>query len=253
LTGSSTIVGRSLGWNARYAFFYKLNTLFCRALCLALIGATALQGALADPHNGPADPAASITFDLPAQPLASALESYSISSGWQVIYDAGLATGRRSTRVNGEFTPADALRLLLAGTGLVPQYMAADGVMLIPDPALAGTQVENPQTRYRSYYGRIQVALKRAFCTDRQIRSGSWRIALGFWIGSSGTVTRAAALGSTGDAEIDAAFDRAVHTLSIGDGPPAGFRQPVVILVTPDLTSQCDAAGSRMPPARAER
>ena len=69
-------------------------------------------------------------FDLPAQPLALALERYSVASGWQIIYDSNLATGLRSAGVRGNLPPSAALRMLLAGTGLVPQYMAADGVML---------------------------------------------------------------------------------------------------------------------------
>ena len=139
--------------------------------------------------------------------------------------------------------PAAALNMLLAGTGLVPQYVAADGVILIPDPTMTAAMPVNPTASFRGYYGRIQAGLKRAFCADLQIRSGAYRIVLGFWIGPSGTVTRAQALGSTGKPEVDAAFDRAVSTLSIGTPPPDGFDQPVVILVTPDLVRQCDVAG----------
>jgi hypothetical protein len=246
LAVSSRIVAQLFCWNA--------NVLY-RALCLAigvvLIGvvavhdATAAEGDRSVASNGP------ITFDLPAQPLVSALERYSIASGWQVIYDADLATGRRSTGVKGNFAPAIALRMLLAGTGLTPQYMAADGVMLVADPTATAALPGDAASLFRAYYGRIQMGLKRAFCADRQIRSGRYRIAFGFWIGSSGTVTRAIALGSTGKTDIDEAFDRAVHTLSIGDPPPAGFSQPVVILVTPELVGQCDTADAGTRPVRA--
>ncbi len=205
----------------------------------------------AQQHSAPPMRSELITFDLPAQALVSAIESYSIASGWQVIYDATLATGRRSAGVKGEFAPAAALHMLLAGTGLVPQYVAADGVILIPDPTAKAAIHGDPTALFRGYYGRIQAGLRRAFCADRQIRSGAYRIVLGFWIGSSGTVTRAQALGSTGKPEVDAAFDRAVSALSIGAPPPDGFDQPVVILVKPDLVSQCNVAG--VGPERAAR
>jgi hypothetical protein len=248
LAVSGRMVAQLFCWNAKMLY---------RALCLtigvALIGVVAVHDAMAGDRsvvsNGP------ITFDLPAQPLVSALESYSIASGWQVIYDADLATGRRSAGVKGTFAPAVTLRMLLAGTGLTPQYMAADGVMLVPDPTATAARKEMPGdavSLFRGYTGRIQMGLKRAFCADRQIRSGSYRIALGFWIGSSGTVTRAIALGSTGRTDIDKAFDRAVHTLSLGDPPPAGFSQPVVILVTPELVSQCDTADAGTRPVRTD-
>ncbi len=217
----------------------------------ALAGAGQMSDAVADQRNAYAAPVGSIAFDVPAQPLVTALESYSVASGWQVIYDGNLATGRRSTAVKGFFAPSVALRMLLAGTGLIPQYMATDGVMLVPD-SVRQEAIGDGGPPFRGYYGRVQAGLKRAFCADRQIRSGAYRIALGFWIGASGAVTRVVALGSTGKTEIDAAFDRAVHMLSIGDPPPAGFSQPVVIVVTPDLLTQCKAAVADTP-ARTNR
>lgn len=207
---------------------------------------------MAEPRPAPAVANEPIAFDLPAQDLASAIEAYSIASGWQVIYDARLAAGRRSAPVKGRFAADVGLRLLLAGTGLMPERMAADGILLVPGPAAQVQETPfEPAPQIRDYYGRIQAGLKRAFCADAQIRSGSYRIPIGFWIGPSGAVTRAAALGSTGRAEIDAAFDRAVRRLSFGEAPPTGFEQPVVILVTPDLLAQCHAAGPQ--PARAAR
>ena len=84
----------------------------------------------AEQRDGSVESSVSMEFDLPAQPLALALERYSVASGWQIIYDSNLATGLRSAGVRGNLPPSAALRMLLAGTGLVPQYMAADGVML---------------------------------------------------------------------------------------------------------------------------
>jgi hypothetical protein len=209
-------------------------------------------GVLAEPRTAPAASNEPIAFDLPAQDLAPAIEAYSFASGWQVIYDASLATGRRSASVKGEFVPAVALSILLSGTGLKPQYMAADGIMLVPDPAtLAHIAPLNPQSHFRDYYGRVQAALKRSFCADEQVRLGQYRIAIGFWIGSSGMVMRATPLGTTGRTDVDAAFVGAVRRLSVGEAPPAGFEQPVVILVTPDLLGQCNAAGRL--PVRAAR
>jgi outer membrane biosynthesis protein TonB len=75
---------------------------------------------------------------------------------------------------------------------------------------------------------------------------------IGFWMGSSGTVTRTALVTSTGRTDIDQAFDRAVRTLSIGEAPPAGFEQPFYIMVTPDLLDQCGAADTGLQPIRAE-
>ena len=51
-----------------------------------------------------------MTFDLPVQPLVSALETYGAVSGWQVVYDGALAKGRQSAAVKGRFAPDVALR-----------------------------------------------------------------------------------------------------------------------------------------------
>ncbi|MBA4033390.1 MAG: hypothetical protein C0480_02135 [Bradyrhizobium sp.] len=209
-------------------------------LWLLVAGAGFMPGAvMAEPRTAPNEP---VAFDLPAQALPSAIEAYSVASGWQVIYDASLAAGRQSAPVRGRYAPAAALRTLLAGTGLMAEFMAADGAMLLPDPAATNPALLEPAPHVRDYYGRLQASLKRAFCADQQIRARGYRIALGFWIGASGTVTRVASLGSTGEAGIDAAFDRAVRRVSVGQSPPPGFEQPVVILVTPDLLAQCNAA-----------
>lgn len=231
--------------NVRFGSLWSWSSKVCRLIGAAAVGAGAVfGGATAGQPNAADEP---IVFDLPAQPLASAIEGYSVASGWQVIYDASLAIDRRSAPVKGKLTPAAALRTLLGGTGLIPEYMAADGVVLRPDPAASMRQAApvEADSRVHDYFGRVQTTLKRTFCADDQVRSGAYRIAIGFWIGSSGEVTRAAPLGSTGRAEIDAAFDRAIRRVSVGLPPPAGFEQPIVILVTPDLVAQCSTAGPR--------
>jgi hypothetical protein len=222
-------------------------------LWLCLIGNAAMPTALiaAQARATPAAPDQPIAFDLPTQALEAAIEAYSVTTGWQIVYDAGLASGRQSASVKGQMPPAAALRRLLDGTGLIADFMAADGAMLVPDPSAQYTSPLEPDPHLRDYYGRIQTGLKRAFCADERIRSGGYRIAIGFWIGGSGTVARVMPLGSTGQPDIDVAFVHTVSRLSFGQAPPAGFEQPIVTLVTPELLAQCDAP--RVQSARAAR
>lgn len=208
-----------------------------------MLSSAGVQGAFAGDRNGAAHPASPVMFDLPAQPLEAALERYSIVSGWQVIYKTNLAIGRRSADVRGNFTPGTALRMMLVGTGLVPQYKASDSIILTYAPVTASAtsdeSADEVDPSLEDYYGLIQTGLRQAFCATPLIRTGAYRIALGFWIGVSGMVTRTALLGSTGRSDVDASFDRAVHSISVGIAPPAGFTQPIVLLVTPDLVSKC--------------
>ncbi len=189
------------------------------------------------------EPMAPIAFDVPAQPLASALETYGSISGLQVVYESGLARGRLSTVVKGTFTPEVALRMLLAGTGLSPRYMAADGFVLIPNPSARNT----PQSTLSSlaeteYFGRIQDGLRQVFCTDERARLGGYRVAVSLWIGASGAVRRSALLDSTGNTALDATLDQAIRNMNIGESPPTGFAQPIIMIVTPDVMRDCLAA-----------
>jgi TonB family protein len=238
--------------------------LTCRVLCLALgaILPADLSPAASDPvavaprdtpRDGDTASAGQITFDIPAQPLASALEAYSITAGREVVYNGNLAIGRQSSSVEGVFTPEAALQELLEGTGLSPRYMAADAFVLapsVPDPRLVNTA---PSVEVASYYGRIQASLKHAFCANSRTQPGNYRVAVSFWIGSSGTVSRAELLGSTGDRDLDATIERTIRSLAVGAGPPQGFAQPVTLMVdpqSPTMTRDCQAlrpVGARSP------
>jgi hypothetical protein len=222
---------------------------------IALTSAAIMQGAAAAERHA-ADPTRGVAFDLPAQPLGSALEAYSVASGWQVVYNGSLAEGRRSSGVTGVFPPDAALRMLLRGTGLIPEYKSADSVLLAPDPmaTLAPEEIaDDVNPSLKSYFGTIQTHLARAFCASDPIREGAYRIALSFWIGPSGNVTQLALLSSTGRADIDERFSEAVGSLAIGAASPAGFSQPVVLLVTPDLVGRCDRVNTGAHPISAAR
>lgn len=219
---------------------------------IALVGAAMVQDvAAAEWRRTEPDATRATAFDIPAQSLGPALEAYSVTSGWQVVYNAAFATGRRSSAITGNFTPDAALRMLLVGTGLIPQYKATDSVMLVPDP-LAGLSpdevADTVSPLLQSYFGLIQTRLLRVLCASDQIRSGAYRIALSFRIGPSGHVTQSALLGSTGRADIDERFSKAVGGLAVGAAPPAQLNQPVTLLVTPDLVGKCDAVNADVHP-----
>ena len=58
------------------------------------------------------------SFDIPAQPLATAVTAFGQQSGLQVSTQASLVDGRTSSAVKGTISPLQALTQLLAGTGL---------------------------------------------------------------------------------------------------------------------------------------
>lgn len=77
-----------------------------------------------------------VRFDIPAQPLAPALAALASQAGLQLAFAPELAQGRQAPAVSGQHEVADALRALLAGSGLqgrvqgrtlVVERMAAQG------------------------------------------------------------------------------------------------------------------------------
>ncbi|MEW6438342.1 MAG: secretin and TonB N-terminal domain-containing protein [Pseudomonadota bacterium] len=188
-----------------------------------------------------APPGLRMNFDLPAQPLAAALEAYGAASGRQVVYEGGLAMGRQSTAVKGIFTPEEALRRLLAGTGLDPRYMAADGFVLVLKPIRHRNFLitTTPRATLNQFYGLIQAGLRRSVCADARAWSGGYRVAVGVWIGTTGVVTHAALLDTTGNSGLDAAIERDVNGARINAAPPAGFAQPVVMVITSEAMREC--------------
>jgi outer membrane receptor for ferric coprogen and ferric-rhodotorulic acid len=62
--------------------------------------------------------AQSRAFDIPAQPLAPALATLAAQAGLQLAFAPDLAAGRQSAPLRGSYELADALRTLLAGSGL---------------------------------------------------------------------------------------------------------------------------------------
>jgi len=62
---------------------------------------------------------ARLRFDIPAQPLASALRAFASQGGQQLLFDEDRLARLRAPALNGRYTPREALDRLLAGTGMV--------------------------------------------------------------------------------------------------------------------------------------
>lgn len=109
-----------------------------RAVALALTAGTPMFAAAqsAGPFGASVAPAP-VAFDLPAQPLGTAIRQYERQAKQEVRVDARLLEGRTSSAVSGSLGTVDALEQLLEGTGLAmgpPQ-----GAILTLIPAGSGT------------------------------------------------------------------------------------------------------------------
>ncbi|MDI4236519.1 STN domain-containing protein [Bradyrhizobium sp. Arg237L] len=222
----------------------------------------AIVGMMSAPGLGWAQPAhedARIAFSIPAQPLISAISRYGEATGNEVVYDANLAIGRRSSDVQGLLTPAEALERLLAGTGLSARFVAESMFVVLPAQAAADQSVPpgpSPSAANSRYYALMQDNLLDALCRSNGARPGRYRIIVVFSIGSSGAIEQARRIGSTGEAGVDRQFDAALSSVRFSETPPEDFAQPVRILIVPDapgVTRGCAGADARLRARRGPR
>lgn len=122
---------------------YMARALLQGSLMLGLLAGMPAAGLrAAEPAAGPgaATQMAPRAFDIPAQPLADALTAFGIQSGLQVSVDTALVGGLRSTAIRGAQTPDQALRALLAGTGMGWRLSSANTVVIERAPAPATSE-----------------------------------------------------------------------------------------------------------------
>ncbi len=85
-----------------------------------------------------------VDFDIPAQPMASALNSWAVQANAQVFVDPGPVAHLLAPALKGSFTPRQALRALLGRSNLLIAQ-GADGVFVIkPRPAVVGVPAPVP-------------------------------------------------------------------------------------------------------------
>jgi iron complex outermembrane receptor protein len=106
---------------------FTMTLLTCTALTYSAIAAPETARA-ADPTEVSED--AQVSFDIPAGPLAAAIDAFISATGWQVGYAAEVTRNRKSPGIQGTLTPGAALTRLLAGTGVTYRMTGARTVAL---------------------------------------------------------------------------------------------------------------------------
>ena len=216
------------------------------ALALAgMVAATDVAAAQTKPAN------AAIEFNIPAQPLNAALSRYGDLTGREGLYDASLTVGRLSADVRGAFSPDEALRKLLSGSGLAVEFVEETTFVLLPSSASQQSSQQARSPEHQRYYGLIQASLLDTFCRSHSVRPRRYRFAAAFWIAPDGAVRRSQRIGSTGEFDADQQIDAALRSVRVGEPPPVGFAQPVLMLIVPEesLVTGCDKAYPTLRPA----
>ncbi len=89
--------------------------------------------ALLCPHTGYAQ---GVRFDVPPQSLGTALDSLAKEVGLQILYPPEAVEGLTTRGVQGEYTPQEAIKRLLDGTGLRYEFLK-DNTVTVSDAANA--------------------------------------------------------------------------------------------------------------------
>lgn len=182
-----------------------------------------------------------VDFNIPAQPLAGALDAYAVVSGRAAVFRSALVAGRTSSTVQGRYTAEAALRILLGGTGLLANEVGGgrlDAFVLktasANAPAASTAAQMHPATEtLAAYDGVVQAHIWEAFCEDPRTTPGSYRALVRFGMDASGRVLRPRLLGSSGDRSRDAALLEILHRIDVDQPPPQGMPQPLTMLVLP--------------------
>jgi outer membrane receptor protein involved in Fe transport len=100
-------------------------------------------------------------FNIPAQPLTSALEAFGRQSGKAILFSRDQTRARVSASIGGALSPDAALDRLLAGSGLVARRPTASAYVVEPvaQPRTAGERAADPGAQIESL---VVTATKRA-------------------------------------------------------------------------------------------
>jgi hypothetical protein len=182
-----------------------------------------------------------VAFDIPAQPLASALQAFGAMTQIELFYESDLVMGRRSFPLRAEMRVESALGLLLKGTGLATASFSRDTITIVavskPDAAEL-TQIKTRTVQFYPYLAVLQESLSSAFCKTPATPADPVEVLARLWIGPSGKVSRAELLSSTGSDARDRAYAVALGALAIAAPPPAAMPQPVTLMILPKRSGE---------------
>ncbi|WP_127078962.1 STN domain-containing protein [Rhodomicrobium lacus] len=180
---------------------------------------------------------ASYSFSIPAQPLANALLAFSKTAGIEIYYKAAHADGSRSTAVEGEYTPNEAMRVLLRNTGF-EAVRTSPGALTIKPQATALAQTKGLSV-YEPYFAKVQHRISELLCNGTATAAAEEAVRI--WIAPTGSVIRAESPGKETE-EKKGKLAEALVGLGIG-APPRGMPQPINLIVFSDVRARQPCTG----------
>lgn len=223
------------GASCVYPYSSRLSRYAAIFVVLCTLAASALGAPAGAVEAVPGTQEQSLDFDIPAQPLAAALQRYAVISSRPALFSSAMVAGRNSSAVQGSYTPEAALELLLEGTGLIAQKgkSGSSEAFFLKNIGTQSTAHLPPEGLNRDYGGWVQARVWEALCADTRTAPGTYRALLRFEIDASGFVHQARLLTSTGNTGRDAAVLKILRQVHVDRPPPADMAQPLTMILLP--------------------
>jgi hypothetical protein len=193
-------------------------------------------------------------FDIPAQPLMTALDSYASATHLSIVAPSEMVRDRMSAPVHGRLSADAALRQLLAGTGLIAERQDDGMAATYYLKEAAGRAAPRPGRTVLfgspAYAALVQARIWQALCADARTVPGQYRTAFRFQIDPDGHLDHPRLFASTGDDSRDAAVLNVLGQVRVDPPPAALARQSVLMRLSPDDPAhphRCEAVGSQLP------
>ena len=197
----------------------------CRALLFGVGLSICAQAAWAQDHRR-------VEFDIAAQAIDGALDKFAAATGFQVFYQTALTAGHQSQSIKGMFDPTAALQPAVARIGPNRPIHRPTIRLRSRRQNDIGPALLSAKRAALVYYGVIQAAVTAALCQSTNTRPGSYRVAIQYWIGPAGGVSRVRLIGSSGDGARDDAIIRAIQMVVL-QPELSQLPQPVTLAIEP--------------------
>jgi hypothetical protein len=175
-----------------------------------------------------------LSFDIPSQPLAVALDQYAVVTGVPALFSSLAVDNVRSAPVTGIYTAKDALQRLLTGTGLVFEIVRSGPVeAFVLKAAVADDDHGVDRYAMLGFDGMVQQSIWQALCANAVTAPGDYRLLMQFTIGQQGMVEQVRIVSTSGHTKRDAFIVQAMQQVRIDRPVPAGLGQPLTMLILP--------------------
>jgi hypothetical protein len=178
------------------------------------------------------------SYDIPEQALVAALAEFADQAAMSALVDAEVARDKTSSRVKGKLLPHDALRILLAGTGL--SFRRVNDIAFAVGPNTSEQVADGPSDNhsnggYDGYFARVQDQTERSLCNYPRIGAG--RGVVQVWIGPAGAIDAVHVVTRLDD-ERSAALSEQIMRTRVAP-PPAGLPQPITMILRGNEWRHC--------------